>query len=368
MENHELRKKAQTVLGTVDPDELGIVLPHEHLTIDLSDFFVKPAPEDEHYVGQPITLENLGWIRSHCKSNLENLRPFEEQLAVDEVLLFKKHGGQTIVEQTPNNMGRDPGKLANVARATGVHIVMGTAIYRETFTVGNYGTGGSTEPGTLKKYNQLNIGSRSEQDIATEFIRDVTIGAGETDIRAGVIGEIGCSYPMTPNEVKVLRAAVVAQQETGALVTIHPGFNASSPTQIMATLKDAGADLSRVVFCHMEMATDTTESRLRLAESGCYLEWDLFGQDGFPRQATPINIPSDWMRVAQIVELVERGYIKKILVSHDICPRHRLVRYGGYGFAHILQTVVPIMQQKGLGQEDIDALLRQNPKRALTFA
>ena len=164
MENYELRSKVQTVLGTIDPDDLGIVLPHEHLTIDLSDFFVMPAPEDEHYVNQPISLENLGWIRSHCKSNRENLRPFEAQLAVEEVLLFKKHGGRTIVEQTPNNMGRDPEKLADVARAAGMHVIMGTAIYRETFTVGNYGSGGSTKAGTLKKYDQWNVSSRDEQD------------------------------------------------------------------------------------------------------------------------------------------------------------------------------------------------------------
>jgi phosphotriesterase-related protein len=367
MADSELRNKAQTVLGTIEPDELGIVLTHEHLTVDLSDFFVNPAPEDQRYVEQPITLENLGWIRSHCKSNLENLRPFEEELAVEEVLLFKKHGGNTIVEQTPNNMGRDPGKLANVARATGVNIIMGTAIYRETFTVGDYGSGSLTKPGTLKKYDQLNIASRSEQEIAAEFIRDIRIGVEDTGVRAGVIGEVGCSYPLTPNETKVLRAAVHAQQETGALLTVHPGFNEGSPPQIVDTLQKMGADLSRLVICHMDMSMETTDGRLRLADSGCYLEWDLFGQDGFPRQATPISIPSDWMRVAQIVELVEGGYIEQILVSHDICPRHRLARYGGFGYAHILQTIVPIMQQKGLSEKDIEAILRHNPKRALTF-
>ena len=267
-----MEKKVQTVLGIIEPDELGIVLPHEHMSIDLSDFYAEPSRGEKKYATQPITLENLGWVRSHCKSNLENMRPFEAELVIKEALLYKKHGGRTIVEQTPINMGRDPEKLANIARATGLNIIMGTAFYRETFSVGNYGASTTAEISTLGKYNQLNLGKRSEHEIAAEFIQDIGVGSGDTGVRAGLIGEIGCSYPITPNETKVLRAAVLAQQETGALLSVHPGFNEGSPPEIIGLLREAGADLTRVAICHMGMAVETLETRLALAETGCYLE------------------------------------------------------------------------------------------------
>jgi phosphotriesterase-related protein len=361
-----LQGKVQTVLGPIEQDQLGITLCHEHLFIDMAPFFLPLADEQEARAQQPITLENLSWIRSHRMSNLFNLQPFEEELAIEEVLHFKKAGGRTIVEVTPNNMGRAPEKLSNLAKASGLNIIMGTAYYRETQLVSQPGWGGNFRAKRMAGYPDMAL--VSENEIAEEFIRDITVGVADTGIRAGVIGEIGCSWPLTENERKVLRAAAFAQRKSGALLTVHPGFYEESPLEIIAVLTEAGADLKRVVMSHMSIAVGTQATRIKLAETGCYLEWDLFGWDSiFPPQPTPIDIPSDQGRIRQIIQMIEEGYVNQVLISQDICARIRLARYGGTGYAHILDNIVPIMIRKGISESNIEIIMVKNPQRALDF-
>lgn len=355
----------QTVLGLIEPEAIGITLPHEHLFIDMSCFFVAPSG-DKELAYQTISLENLSWIRSHRMSNRHNLQPFTEEEVIHEILLFKKAGGSTIVEQTPINMGRNPLKLVNVAHATGINIVMGTGFYRETALNWGRGKGGGWVARRLDSYPQAFITLATEDELAEKMVHDITVG--ENDVRAGFLGEIGCSYPLTDNEQKVLRAAVIAQQQTGALLTIHPGFHEDSPLAITKILAETGANLPRTVMSHMSISVSTHQTRCCLAEKGCYLEWDLFGWEGmYPQQPTTLDIPSDQGRIRQIIGLINEGYLNRILISQDICSRIRITRYGGTGYIHILQNIVPIMKQKGMTEEQIHTIMVVNPRRAFTF-
>ena len=83
---------------------------------------------------------------------------------------------------------------------------------------------------------------------AREIVNDVVEGVGDTGVRAGIIGELGCSWPLRPNEAKVLKASAQAQKETGAPITIHPGRHIDAPFEIIDVLDKAGADISRVVM------------------------------------------------------------------------------------------------------------------------
>lgn len=368
MKKTSSKGKAQTVLGLIEPDDLGVVLPHEHFFIDMRSFFVEPSKDEKEFARQPISLENLSWIRSHRMSNLDNLQPFDEETAIEEALRFKNAGGSTIVEQTPNNVGRDPLKLVRIAQATGLNIIMGTAYYRETQFILDSGKKEGWVAKSLASYPQTYMDSATEEDIAEEFVKDIMVGVGDTGVQAGIIGEIGCSWPITNNEQKVLRAAAMAQQQTGALLTMHPGFYEDSPLNIIEVLSDAGADITHTVMSHMSISVGTHSTRCKLAKTGCYLEWDLFGWDGvYPQQSTPIDIPSDQGRIRQIIQLIAEGYLNQILISHDICAKIRLARFGGSGYAHILNNIIPIMQQKGMSEEQIHAIMVENPKRAFTF-
>lgn len=353
MERTRLKGKVQTVLGVIEAGELGSTLPHEHLFLDGSSWFIEPSePEEKELVHQPICLENLGWIRSHRKSNLDNLRPVDEETAIEEALRFKKAGGNTIVELTPNNVGRSPSGLVRVAQATGLNVIMGTAYYLEQ----------SYRP-------EMHMDSRTQEDIAEEFVRDITAGVDDSGVKAGIIGELGCSWPLTRNERKVLRAAAMAQQWTDAPINVHPGFHEDAPLEIINVLNDAGAEPNRVIISHISIATSARANRCKLAEMGCYLEWDLFGSDGeYPLYPAPFDTPNDMGRVRQIIQLIEDGYLRQILISQDIWLKMRLSRFGGGGYAHIWNNVIPLMRSKSITEEQIHAIVVENPGRALTFA
>ena len=355
MKSTERTGKVQTVLGPIDGDELGFTLTHEHILCDFSfrvDFALPSDPEEKELPYQPVRLENLGWIRSHRFSNVDNLRLDNEETATYEIRCFKKAGGNTITEVTPNHIGRSPSGLARVAQATGVNIIMGTSYYIAE----------SHRP-------EMKMNSKTEEGIAQEFIKDVTTGVDDTGIRAGIIGEIACTWPLQENERKALRGAALAQKETGAAISTHPGVNQDSPFGIVEVLKDAGADLSRVIMCHITSAFPISArgARRKLAEMGCYLEYDLFGTDGHLPKFSPYDVATDSMRISQIIELIEDGYLNQILISQDVFYKISLSRYGGFGYDYILKTIIPMMRSKGMTDEQIHTITVENPKRLLTF-
>ena len=245
-------------------------------------------------------------------------------------------------------MARDPLALARVSRATGLNVIMGSGYY-------------------VPRSYPADMDSKTEEDIYQEIVREVTVGVGDTGIRSGIIGEIGCEWPLSDNERKVLSAAARAQQYTGAPLNIHPGRNPSSPLEIIEVLIKAGADISRTVISHIDRTVREPEGRRKLAETGCYLEYDLFGEEGYYFVPT-IDLPSDHQRINEIIQLIDQGYLKQILISQDICWKNRLRRYGGHGYDHILRNAVPIMRIKGVSEEQIHTLLVENPGRLLTFA
>ena len=202
----------------------------------------------------------------------------------------------------------------------------------------------------------------------------MTVGVDNTGVCAGIIGEIGCSWPLTEGERKVVGAAASAQRRTGAPLVIHPGLTPLAPMEIIETLVKKGADLSRVVFCHADCTFFDIESRRKVVEAGCYLEFDQFGLESYfyfdyPTVNLPSpNLPNDAQRIDNIAELIAEGYLKHILVSQDICTKIQLTRYGGRGYAYISRCVVPLMRRKGMSEEHIHTIICENPKRMLRFS
>jgi len=347
----KLTGKVQTVLGLIDGDELGFTLPHEHLLLDLT---VRFKLTDESISAgamseKPVSLETLGWIRFHNFENVDNLILDDEEMAIKEASLYQRAGGKSIVDVTNRGIGRDPHALTRISRATGLHIIMGSGYY-------------TVDSGCEQKLKAV-----TEDEIVDEIIKDVTVG---TDgICAGMIGEIGAdSWPLDSNEIKSLRASARAQKATGAALSIHPGRLDESPLQILQILDKAGADLNRVVMDHLDRTAYSFETMLEIAKSGCYLEFDCFGWEGYyPRRYGAFDMPNDAFRVNYIIKLIDKGYLDKILISTDLCMKNKLVSYGGPGYAHIINNVVPWMRAKGLPEDVINTITVKNPKRVLTF-
>ena len=275
-----LAGQAQTVLGPIAGEALGITLPHEHLLIDFEVMFKEPANGSERGLArQPVTLANLGWVRQHFSSNLDNLQLLDERIARDEALLFKHAGGQTFVDPTNRGLARDPLALARVARATGLNIIMGSGYY-------------------VAAAHPPDMDARTDDDVAREIVTDLTVGVGDTGVRAGFIGEIGTTWPWTDNEKKVVRAAVAAQRDTGAALMIHPGRHERLPLEIVSFIRKEGADLGRTIMCHIERTIADPAVLLELAATGVYLEYDLFGLETSYYPYNPaFDMPNDGERM-----------------------------------------------------------------------
>ena len=350
MSDFDLIGKAQTVLGAVPADELGISLTHEHLLVDLGSTFSPPDDATSYsFAYQPVTTENLWWVRYNYGGNKDNMELLDEDTAIAEAARFKKSGGQTIVDATSVGIKRDPLGLARIARATGLNVIMGSGYY-------------------VHDYHPKSIVDKSEDEIVEEIVSDLTEGVGDTGIRSGVIGEVGCSWPLDENERKSLRAAARAQRLTGAPLLIHPGRNPQAPLEIMEIVRESGGDPTRTIMSHIDRTIFDNDTLDKLAETGCFIEFDLFGSETTFYPFSPIDMPNDGKRLDFFMHLRDEGRLGQILMAQDICNKHRLTKYGGHGYAHILENVKPIMRRKGFLAEEIDQILVGNPARALAFA
>jgi phosphotriesterase-related protein len=323
-----LQGRAQTVLGVIDPAELGPTLMHEHLLSDIRTPAMRADPDQ----GPEITLCNCYAINyGRGKKMPSNFRLLCEATAADEVRLMTEHGGRSIVELSSGGLDPRPNGLVAVARETGVNIVMGCGHYVD------------------------------------EMVDQVQVGAWNTDVRAGIIGEIGCQAPWTELEQRVMAGALLAMDQTGASVNVHPGRDADQPQEVADFVRAHGADATRVIISHIDRTIFDETRLLRLADSGVVIEFDLFGQEGSFYMMSDIDMPNDHIRLRLIRSLIAHGHLERVVISHDICYRTRLTRWGGHGYGHIFANVVPMMRARGFSEMEIEAITVGNPRRLLTF-
>jgi phosphotriesterase-related protein len=346
MPNSENRPAApgevMTVLGPVPASALGPVLMHEHLLCDLT----PPARRSSAEPEVEITLENAFDVNYRPGEHFGNHRLNDLPRAIHETQLFRQAGGGTIVEMTTGGIVPDLAGLAEISRQTGVHIVASAGYY--------------TEP-----YQDAATLALPVEALAQTIIAEMTTGARGTSIRCGIIGEIGCSWPLTPFERRSLIAGAIAQRATGATITVHPGRHPQAPHEIIDVLDGAGADLSRVIIDHMDRTYDDDGEIVALARRGVVVEFDFFGIETSKYWMGVADLPTDWMRLRCIRRMLDAGLGGRVVVSHDICTRSRLQSLGGHGYGHLIRNVAPLMLERGFAQEEIDLLLVKTPASLL---
>ncbi|MBM3630255.1 MAG: aryldialkylphosphatase, partial [Alphaproteobacteria bacterium] len=254
----DLRGRVQTVLGPIEPEKLGRTLMHEHVLCDIR----PPETRGENDLGPEITLENV-WQINHGHGIARAGRKYMldlEDVAVREVEMMKREGGDAIVELTCGGLSPDPKGLARIAAGTGVTIVMGCGYY-------------------VNDYQDPRNHGRAVDDFAREIVDQVQVGAWGTEVRAGMIGEIGCQSPWTELEKRVMTAALIAQRETGASINVHPGRHEDQPQEVADFVAANGGDPTRIVISHIDRTVFDVERLLRLADTGVTIEFDLFGQE-----------------------------------------------------------------------------------------
>ncbi len=345
-----MAKKIRTVCGDISPDELGITLTHEHLLVDVS--CARLIPEDPYFceiADKPVDLSIIYDLFRYPMISKDSLRLDDEQATIEELELFKNLGGQSLVEQTCEATGRDPLAVKRIAEITGLNIILGTGYFSPR----------------LPEY----VKTETIDQLADRLVREINEGIDGTDIRAGIVGEIGTSWPLAQYEEKVLRASSRAQLKTGAALSIHPQVWAQSALELLDIVESEGVDPTRVVICHLDHRVDV-EFHKAIAARGAYVEYDRCGierHSGNIEQGLPRVFSRDLDRVAAVKKLIDSGYGSQILLSQDVCMKIEQKRFGGPGYSHVLRYIVPMLKHAGIAEKDIQAILKENPARMLRF-
>ena len=118
---------------------------------------------------------------------------------------------------------------------------------------------------------------------------------------------------------------------------------------------------------HLDRTVFEFDTLRSIAEWGCYLEWDLFGNEGSYYPQAALDMPSDAQRLDFIKRIADAGYSDRVVMGQDIFTKHRLVTYGGHGYGHILENIVPTMRRKGFSEDQIRAITEDNPANILAL-
>jgi phosphotriesterase-related protein len=336
--------KVETVLGPVDPEELGVTLAHEHLLFDLRCLWEAPPPARAHLVEAEPTPANRSELERDLYHSKRTLHQDNPDLASREATRFGEAGGGTIVDLTTIGLAPDPNALRRIATATGLHIVAGAGYYRE-------------------KCLPEDVLEKSVEELEEELHGWVVEGMYGTDVRAGILGELGTMSPIRPFEERQLRAAAQVQRKTGVAINVHPSIWAHEHLRIIDILEGAGADLTRVAISHCDQLVEP-DWHARIAERGVTLCFDTFGAE-FEYDSDGSREPTDAERIECLLRLLDAGRASQLVLSHDICSLLQLHRYGGPGYDHVPTTIVGRLREAGASAADVDQMLTSNPGRLL---
>jgi phosphotriesterase-related protein len=338
-----------TVLGPVAPEKLGVVLMHEHAPIvDWSELYeTEPAPIE------PVREKLLA-------RTSELLDAFHNTLSPAD-------GPGAIVETTPIRVGRYPQLLVDLARRTKVHVIAATGFWCEALA--------PQHPWAVR----MSVEKNGAQKMAELYIREITRGMedptgtwGEkfTDIKVGVI-KIGTSSYMRPSEHVCHVAAAIASRETGCPITTHT-TQGGGLEEAQILLKH-GAKPERIIIGHQGYRDDRENDEAHeyhtvIARLGCYVQFDRVDHKEY-------SIDS---QARLIKQLLDAGFIKQVLVSHDHAPfyypeftaaKKSPEAWKGLDpdYTTITTKLVAALKKLDVSASDLRTILMENPQRVLAF-
>lgn len=300
-------KKARTVLGDIPAEEMGFTYPHEHL----------------HAVPPPVQKDRDLELSNYDKS-------------LNELRLFRLAGGQTLVEASTLDYGRDLIILERLSKDSGVHVIGTTGFNKHIY------------------YPEW-VSQKSAAEIASMLAADIIEGGDTSKVRAGFI-KIGAWYNLIhPLEEKTIIASAIAQKICGAPIWGHTEAGTMG-MEILDLLEAEGVDLSTVALGHLDRNADEYYL-LKLADRGIYIQFDGPGK---------VKYYPDSVRVALIKSLIAHGHAERLLLSGDMGRASYLESYGGGpGFRFIKTKFIPRLLDEGVSQTNIDNIFIHNPQRWL---
>lgn len=311
--------RVQTVLGDIDPADLGITYAHEHLISSPPERIAKEDPD--------LVLDDVDAM-------------------VRELEIFKRAGGRSICDASAIDYGRNIAATTKVAERSGMNVIATAG-----FNKGLY-------------FDEW-VRTTPLEEIQERVHREITDGIDGTTHRAGML-KFGTSYGfMKPEEVKTARAVCRVQRETGAPLFTHTESGTLGFEQVELAKKE-GVNPERICIGHQDRNPDQWNIK-RIARQGCFVSID---------QISKVKYYTDQVRIDLIIDLVESGFQRQILVSGDFARKSYLASYGGGpGFGYIVGPFMARlreqMAERFIPAHRIDAvvedLLVANPRRFFTF-
>jgi phosphotriesterase-related protein len=313
----------RTVLGDIDPTDLGVTYAHEHLVID---------------GGRPCQL-------------FPDLRLDSVEAAVAELAPAVARGLRAVVDAMPADAGRNVEKLAEISRRSGVHVVAPTGLHHERYYDDRHWS------------VLLDAGA-----IADLFVADVEAGIDALDYagpvvrrtphRAGVVKVAGDVDRLSAVEEKAFAAAAEAHARTGVPILTHCEHGTAGPLQARL-LVDRGVRPGSIVLSHTDKVVDRGYQREILA-TGAVVEYD----QGFrwrPGEPNGTLTLLEWA--------FEDGLGDRVVLGMDAARRRYWAVLGGApGMAWLLGEFAAAMTERGLGPAEQELLFVANPARAYAFA
>lgn len=308
------RHRVETVRGPVDPAKLGLTLIHEHILVD--------------FIGADQV--------SPSRYNADEVF----RAALPKLQEVRAKGCQTLVECTPNYLGRDAKLLRRLSEATGMHLVTNTGLY-----------------GAAKDKHVPKFAYTEPVDVlARRWIEEYRKGVDGTRIRPGFM-KIGVDAgPLSEIDAKLVSAGALCHKSTGLRLHVHTG-NGEAAMQILELLAKHDAPASSYVWVHAQNEKDR-QLHVRAAKAGAWVEFD------------GINPKRLDLHVDAVVEMIELGHLRSLLVSHD-SGWYRVGEPGGgqfNGYTYLFEAFLPKLKERGVTEAQIRTLLVENPARALTFS
>jgi phosphotriesterase-related protein len=319
-----------TVRGRIDVASVGQTLMHEHI------FILSPEHVESYGHG--------AWWDE------------EQQISTAVATLgsLASKGVNTIVDMTVLGLGRSIPRIQRIAaQVPGLNIIVATGIY-------------ALEAVPLQ-YVHRGPGRRVDipEPMVDDFCRDITVGIGESGVRAGMLKCVVEAQGLTPGTERICRAVAAAHLRTGVPITVHTNAAAGTGLLALALFAQEGVDLSKVIIGHAGDSNDV-DFLMRLADSGATLGMDRFG---FHTYNTTVA------RVETIAKLCDRGYADRMVLSHDTACFADL--YGDswsdvmktlpdWRYDHIHNHVLPALMEAGVRRDQVEAMLVGNPRRLLS--
>jgi 5-phospho-D-xylono-1,4-lactonase len=312
----------RTVLGDIDPVDLGVTYAHEHLVID---------------GGRPVLME-------------PDFDLADVDAMVDEVGLAVELGLGAVVDAMPCDAGRNAEKLAAIARRTGIHVVAPTGLHHDRY----YGPAHWSHRLDVDRVAELFVTDIEEGIDANDYSGPVV---ERTSHRAGVIKIAGSEDGLTDRDRRVFEAAAIAHGRTGAPILTHCEHGTGALEQVEC-LRANGVAMDHVALSHVDKVVDRGYHR-EIASTGATLEYD--GSFRWADQPNGTLELIEWM--------AEEGRLDRIVLGMDAARRGYYAVYGGSpGLTWLLDGFAAAMEDRGLGPDVRRRLFVDNPARVFAFA